>query len=133
MQTTEHENIPKTAKLLKTETEDRNSLGDYLFLNKRETISKRNEDICELEKSRLEMRLTTLLEKEKEIFNKTKDMEHFKHIEDQENTKREMKNEEQIYLKNSKIEKSKRFDSMTYDEVYNYKLKKIIVNSSNCI
>lgn len=91
------------------------------MINKQETLSKRNEDICELEKSRLEMRLTTLLEKEREIFNKTKDMDDIRRNEDKTNTKREMKNAEDLYLKNSKFEKNKRFDSMTYEEVkYNY-------------
>lgn len=103
--------------MLKTES-DKKSLRDYLILSdeiKRETLSKRNEEMCELEKSRLEMKLATLLEKEKEIFNKTKDLEDMKKNEDQINTKRELKTNESCSHKN---DFSKRAQTFTNEEVY---------------
>ena len=79
----------------------------------RETLKSRNEEFCDLEKSRLEMRLTTLLEKEKEIFNKTKDMQDIRKF-DKRDMRRNVKTEEETYLR------GKRFESINFEEVIDY-------------
>lgn len=103
--------------LLRTDTEEKISLRDYLLSSKennKESLKSRNEEICDLEKSRLEMRLTTLLEKEKEVFNKTRELEEIKRYGDQLNTKREPTNED-FFQKN---ERSKGFDTINFEEVH---------------
>ena len=85
-------------------------MRDYLLSNK-ESLKSRNEEIVDLEKSRLEMRLTTLLEKEKEIFNKTREIDEVRRNCDNLNTKREPTNEDY------KNDRSKRSETINYEEV----------------
>ena len=98
---------------LKTEAEEKISLRDYLLSNK-ESLKSRNEEIVDLEKSRLEMRMTNLLEKEKEVFNKTREIDEARRYGDNVNTRREPTHEDFVSQKN---DRSKRSETINYDDV----------------
>lgn len=69
------------------------------------------------------MRMNNLLEKEKEVFNKTREIDEARRYADNVNTKREPTHED---FGSQKNDRSKRSETINYDDVKIKKKKKIL-------